>query len=456
MTSLADHVAEWRQIGPALWARNVLGVKPTEQQLEAGRELVARRRVSIRSGHGTGKSTLMAWCVLWFLCTRFPAKVPCTAPTGHQLEDVLWAEVAKWLGVLRDKHPQLGEQIEWSAERVYLKRAPSESFAVARTSRPEKPEALQGFHSENILFLIDEASGIPDEVFQVAEGALSTEGAYVLMAANPTRMDGYFFDSHHRMRSRWAALHWSGEDSPMVARPYIEDMRAKYGAESAVYRIRVLGDFAGNPDGLIPLDLIESAIGRDVKPYGAEVWGLDVARFGEDRTALARRRKNYMGAPVESWRGKDTMQTAGMVKARYDAAKVKPDAIFVDVIGLGAGVVDRMKELDLPVVGINVAETPSAHDKYNRLRDELWFEAREWFQGRDVAIVPDDDLTAELTLPTYKLTSAGKIQVESKDELKRRGVTSPDLADAFCLTFAKGAPRANIRGEVKYDFRGIV
>lgn len=400
----------------------------------------------------------MAWSVLWFMSCYWPCKVPCTAPTGHQLSDVLWAEVAKWLGVMRDRVPQLAEEFDWRSESVELKATPRESFAVARTSRPERPEALQGFHSENILFVIDEASGIPDEVFQVAEGALSTEGAFVIMAANPTRMDGYFYDSHHKSRARWAALHWNGEDSPMVARSYIDDMRSKYGAESAIYRIRVRGDFAGNPDGVIPIDLIEAATLREVKPFGDEVWGLDVARFGEDRTALCRRRKNHMSAAVEAWQGKDTMQTAGIVKARYDAARVKPQAIYVDVIGLGAGVVDRMKELNLPVFGINVAESPSVEAKYNRKRDELWFRARDWFAGRDVCMVQDDALIAELTLPSYRITSSGKIQVESKDELKKRGVTSPDLADAFCLTFAEGIPQQwkSWSKPIKYPKLGVV
>lgn len=454
--NLADHIKLWRQEGPALWAKHVLGASPTPQQIDAGRELVERRRVSIRSGHGTGKSTLMAWSVLWFLCSYYPCKVPCTAPTGHQLDDVLWAEIAKWLSILRERLPELGAQIEWTSERIFLKAAPSESFAVARTSRPEKPEALQGFHSENLLFIIDESSGIPDEVFQVAEGALSTEGTFVLMAANPTRMDGYFYDSHHKMRHRWAALHWNGEDSPMVARSYIEDMRQKYGEESAIYRIRVRGDFAGNPDGIIPLDLIEAAVARSVEPFGDEVWGLDVARFGEDRTALCRRRQNDMSAVVQSWRGKDTMQVAGIVKNEYDAARKKPYAIYVDVIGLGAGVVDRCKELDLPVYGINVSEQPSAIAKYNKLRDELWFKAREWFASREVHMVQDDELIAELTLPTYKITSSGKIQVESKDDMKKRGVTSPDLADSFCLTFATGRPKASSLKPIAYSLAGIV
>lgn len=447
-------ILRWRAEGPALFAQQALGASPTEQQWQASRELVKTRRVSIRSGHGTGKSAFMAWSILWALVCYHPVKVPVTAPTGHQLSDVLWAELAMWW---RKMPPDLMAEFEWAAERFYRKDVPQEAFAAARTSRPEKPEALQGFHAENVVFVIDEASGIPDEVFQVAEGALSTDGAFVVMAANPTRMDGYFYDSHHKQRGRWAALHWNAEDSPLVSRDYIEDMAAKYGRESAIYRIRVRGEFAGNPDGVIPLDLIEGAISREVNAYGPERWGLDVARFGEDRTALAKRHGNAMLVPVKSWRGKDLMQTAGLVKIEYDNAQRKPEAICVDVIGLGAGVADRMRELGLPVVAVNVAESPSASERYNRLRDELWFKAREWFAGRDVKIVKDDELTAELTMPNYKVLSTGKIQVESKDEIKKRagGNRSPDLADAFCLTFAMGGSKRKW-APLKYNDIGIV
>jgi phage terminase large subunit len=449
-------IQRWREGGPALFASEALGAEPTEQQWDGSRKLVSRRRVSVRSGHGTGKSTFEAWCILWFETCFFPCKIPCTAPTGHQLNDILWAELAHWHRVLKDRHPELGAEFEWSAEKFYLKAAPSESFAVARTSRPEKPEALQGFHAENLLFLIDEASGIPEEVFQVAQGALSTEGAYVFMAANPTRMDGYFFDSHHRQREHWEALWWNGEESPLVSKQYIQEMADKYGSESAIYRIRVRGEFSGNPDGVIPLGIVEGAIDRDVKTFGEMVWGVDVARFGEDRTALAKRRGNTMTEPVKFWHGKDTMQVAGLLKMEYDAAQTKPIAINVDVIGLGAGVVDRCKELKLPVAGVNVAESPSIKDQYNRLRDELWFEAREWFDRRDVRIAKDDALIAELTLPSFKVLSNGKKQVEGKDDMKRRGVTSPDLADAFCLTFARGMAKKEWRGAIQYKSHGYV
>jgi len=462
--SLADHVAAWRREGPALWAKHVLGATPTEQQLEAGRALVERRRVSIRSGHGTGKSTLMAWSVLWFLSCYYPAKVPCTAPTGHQLEDVLWAEVSKWLSVLRDRHPALGEQYQWSAGRVYMTRAPSESFAVARTSRPEKPEALQGFHSENLLFLIDEASGVADNVFEVAEGALSTEGAFVLMAANPTRQSGYFFDSQHKMRASWAALHWNGEDSPMVSRGYVANMAKKYGRHSQVFKVRVLGDFVDAADGVISLELCESARVREVSaPPGAPiVWGLDVARFGDDSTALAKRQANVMLEPVIEWWDLDTMQTVGRIKALWDKARPadRPVAINVDVIGIGAGVVDRLKELELPVVGVNVAESESIGAdpdlSFNRLRDELWFRGRRWLEAKDCKMADDDETIAELTTPTYTILSNGRIQVERKDEMKKRGVKSPNRADAWLLTLHEGGMPMRKRQPIRYDNSGIV
>ena len=434
----------WREGGPALFAQEVLGAEPTEQQWQASKAIVEKRRVSIRSGHGTGKSTFMAWCVLWFLACYFPAKVPATAPTSHQLEDVLWAEIAKWHRQMALKFPALAAEFEWSAGAFRMKSAPNESFSVARTSRPEKPEALQGFHSDNILFLIDEASGVADNVFEVAEGALSTDGAFVVMAANPTRQSGYFFDSHHKMRSAWAALHWSGIDSPRVSRTYVENMRKKYGEHSPVFKVRVLGEFIGASDGVISLELCEAARVREVEVNAAApvVWGVDVARFGDDSSALAKRKGNHQQEPVREWWGKDTMQTVGIIKAEYDAATVKPDAINVDVIGIGSGVVDRLKELGLPAVGVNVAESESANASpeisFNRLRDELWWKGREWLEARDCRMADDDETVAELTTPSYSILSNGRIQVERKDDLKKRGVKSPNRADAWLLTFFEG------------------
>jgi hypothetical protein len=279
----------------------------------------------------------------------------------------------------------------------------------------------------------------------VAEGALSTAGAFVVMAANPTRQSGYFYDSHHKMRASWAALHWDGTKSPMVDKSYIAQMAQKYGIQSSVYKVRVLGEFVGAADGVIPLEWCESAKIREVACTGGPIiWGVDVARFGDDSSSLAKRQGNWQLEPVEEWWGKDTMQTTGLVKAEWDATPKdkRPVAINIDVIGIGAGVVDRLKELGLPVAGINVAESEAVNGskerQFNRLRDELWWKSREWLARKDCKLADDDETIAELTVPTYSILSNGLIKVEGKDEMKKRGVKSPNRADSWNLTFADG------------------
>ncbi len=446
--------APWVE-NPVGFCRALLGVSPEPWQEEALRAIQTNDRVAIRSGHGVGKSAVLAWLVIWFLSTRHAAKVPCTAPTAHQLSDILWGEIAKW----RRRLPAaLADRIEVKKDRIESLHAPYECFAVARTARKEQPEAFQGFHSDNLLFIVDEASGVDDAIFEVGEGAMSTPGAKTVLAGNPTRASGYFFEAFHRARAAWATLRVSCSDSTLVASTYAAGMAQRYGADSNVYRVRVLGEFpTAEDDAVIPLDWCESAVRRDVAPLEGMrvVWGLDVARFGSDRTALAKRRGNLLLEPVKSWHGRDLMQVCGLVLDAYEAADDDecPDEILVDSIGLGAGVVDRLRELGLPARGINVAEAAAQDGRHARRRDELWWRAREWFGARDCVIPDDPALIAELSLPKYRFTSAGKLQVESKDDMKGRGVQSPDLADAFCLTFAGGVQRAGRSAARRYGRR---
>ena len=217
-----------------------------------------------------------------------PCKVAVTANTAHQLSDVLWTEIDKWARRLPQSWRDL---LEFKTDKISLKGA-SDSFAVARTSRRENPEALQGFHSENMLFLCEEASGIPDVVFQVGEGAMSTAGAKTVMCGNPTRSEGFFYESHHGQRHRWKAMTVSCHDATTVSEQFLESMKEKYGEESNVYRVRVLGQFPTQSDDvLLPLYLVEEATKRDVEasPTTPVVWGVDVARFGGDRSAIAKR-----------------------------------------------------------------------------------------------------------------------------------------------------------------------
>lgn len=438
---------------PLQFVTDVLGADPYPWQAEALKAIGTEDRVSIRAGHGVGKTTLEAWTVLWFMLTREDFKIPITANSQDQLRDVVWPELRLWHRKLPEP---LRDQVEITAERLFLKAAP-EWFAVARTAAEHNTEALQGFHAKNLLFVLEEASGIADSIVEVAMGALSTPGAKQLMCGNPTKLSGYFYDSHHSLRQRWKTFRVSSEDVP-AARGHIEDIIAKYGRESNAYKIRVLGEFPTQEDEtVIPLDTILQAVERVIEPNEQfrPVWGLDVARFGDDRTALAKRQGNTVHEKVKFWRGKDTMQVAGLVMDEYRLVEqttpdLLPAEILVDVIGLGAGVVDRLNELGLPVRGVNVAESPAAGERFMRLRDELWFKVRDWFRARQCKIIKDDELFGELAAPTYSFTSSGKILVEPKDEMKKRGLRSPDLADAFILTFAGGLERREAHESDRY------
>ena len=435
--SLALTLAASRS-NPRLFVTDILRAEPEPWQAEALGHLATSDRVAIRAGHGVGKTAFLCWAIYWFALTRRDWVIPVTANSQDQLRDVVWAEMMRWH---RRLPAFLADGLEITAERITLKEAP-ENFIVARTASKDRPEALQGFHARNMLFAIEEASGIPEEVFEVAQGALSTAGAKVIMGGNPTRGEGFFYRAFHSNRDRWTTMRVSSQDVPR-ARAHIADIAANYGADSNIYRVRVLGEFpTGEDDSVIPLHLCESAVARAVEPSEAfrVVWGLDVARFGDDRTALAKRRGNVLLEPIKHWSSKDTMQVCGLIVDEYKSTfdDEQPSEIVVDSIGLGAGVVDRLLELGLPVRGLNVGEQPAAKARFMRSRDELWFAARDWLARLDSKLPKDDALIAELTAPKFTISSSGKVQVERKEDLKKRGQRSPDLADAFIMTFAGG------------------
>lgn len=424
-----------------LFVREVFAVEPDEWQVTL-LEAIARgeRRISVRSGHGVGKTTTLAWAITWWICTRFPQKTVCTAPTSAQLFDALAAETKAWIGKLPDNLKVL---FNVKGDRIELLAAPEESFASFRTSRAETPEALAGVHSENVLLVCDEASGIPEQVYEAAAGSMSGHSAVTILAGNPVRSSGLFYDTHHKLRDLWFTLRVNCEESKRVSKDFVADMRRRYGERSNAYRVRVLGEFPlADDDTVIPFELMEAALKREVKPTLVQpIWGVDCARFGADRSALAKRRGNVLTEPIKTWNGLDTMQLVGRVKGEWDitAPSDRPSEINVDVIGLGAGVCDRLRELGLPARGINVSESPALGERFRNLRAELWFKVRDWLAARLANICGDEALGAELVAVKYKFTSNGKIQIESKDEMKKRGMASPDVADAFVLTFASEA-----------------
>ncbi len=446
---------------PVGFVRNVLGGEPTKEQQQLLNAVAkGSRRISVRAGHGVGKSTGCSWLLIWHACTRYPQKAICTAPTAGQLFDALFAELKTWMNKLP---PVLRESFEVQSEKIVFRGAPEASFISARTSSAERPEALAGVHSEHVLLIVDEASAVPEAVFEAAAGSMSGHSAATILIGNPTRNSGLFYRTHHELASDWVRLHWSCVGSPLVAADFIDQIKSTYGETSNAFRIRVLGEFAlADDDTLIAADLVDSAMARDVvaTPNEPMVYGVDVARFGSDRTALCKRTGNVV-ISLKSASGLDLMQTVGWVV--NEAKADRPAEICVDTIGLGSGVADRLREMGYNVRDVNVAEASAMNPNANKLRDELWLSVRDWLATRAVKLPKDDTLRHELVAPRFTFTSSGKIQVESKDNMRKRGMRSPDLGDSLCLTFASTAAGVGGRAlmwapgkPLKRNIRGVV
>lgn len=449
---------------PVLFVREVLGQEPDEWQIEFLIAIASgKRKISVRSGHGVGKSTAASWAAIWYVCTRYTCKVVITAPTSNQLYDALFAELKSQLKKLPD---YLQELFDPKTDRVELKASPTEVFISARTSRAETPEAMQGVHADHVMLIADEASGVPEAVFEAAVGSMSGHNAVTLLLGNPTQSTGLFYDTHHRLKDEWYTMRVNAAESPRVSKEFVEEVRSTYGENSNAFRVRVLGEFPlADDDTVIAISLLEAAKMREIalSHSAPMIWGLDVARFGSDRTVLTKRKGSKLYEPPIVKRNMDTMQVAGFVLNEWNETpeRLRPIEICIDVIGIGSGVVDRLLELGLPVIAVNVGEAPALNDKFLNLRAEIWFRGRTWFEQRNACIeCAPAKLVDELAMVRYSFTSNGKIKVESKDDLKKRtrDRSSPDLADSFLLTFAgpNGVTVVNVGNAKGYATRKSV
>lgn len=433
---------------PGLFVREVLKAEPDGWQDIALQALADNQRVAVRAGHGVGKTATEAWAVLWFLLTRPFPKIPCTAPTKPQLMDVLWPEIAKWLM----NAPELAPYVEWQKTRVVMKQYEERWFATARTSN--KPENMAGFHEEHLLFVIDEASGVDDAIFETIDGALTTAGSKLVMFGNPTRTNGVFYDAFHQDRELYWTYKISCLDSKMASKDYARNMARKYGEDSDIYRVRVQGEFPqGDPDSFIPLELVEDARVRDLEWIDEDELhiGVDVARFGSDETVLAAR-IGPVAFRLDRYGGRTpTTETVGRVLALArelmeehgrDYAVVK-----VDDTGVGGGVTDQLQEivaeegLNIDVIPCNNGAIPEHDpDHYHDWGTESWGTLLDRFKAGEIALkIDDEDLIGQLTTRKKEMTSKGKIKLESKEKMKKRGQRSPDRADALVLAFAEAA-----------------
>lgn len=418
------------------------------------------RRISIRSGHGRGKTTVLVWCIVCTAMTRLPFRIVATAPTSQQLFDVLAADTK---ALFRELPPLWQEVFEVKSESIHHRGNPDKCYISFKTSRAETPEAMAGVHMDEgwVLIVGDEGSGIPDAVYVAGHGSMSGANCTTILAGNPVRVSGFFYDTHHSLArgsrtdgNGWLTFHWSCFTAPGVLHPritpdFLAEAEERYGLGTNDYRVRVLGEFPlSEKDAILPYDLVMASLTRDVQPTAVlPIWGLDCARRGGDRSALCKRKGNVLLEPTKWWKDLELMELTGRVKAEWDQTPMdeRPSSICVDAIGMGAGVADRLAELGLPARHINVSESPAMRDNvYLNLRAEVWYvSVKQWFLERACSLAGDKQLATELTWLLQDYTSSGKLKGPDKDKIRKdhRG-TSPDLADAFALTFLDQAVSA--------------
>jgi len=455
---------------PVEFTEDVIGVTPDPSQAKILQSVADNQMTTVRSGHGVGKSAVEAWAVIWFLCTRPFPKIPCTAPTQHQLFDILWAEISKWIR----NNPALEQDIIWTKEKVYMNGYPQEWFAVARTA--SKPDALQGFHAEDVLYIIDEASGVDDKIFEPVLGALSTPGSKLLMCGNPTQLQGFFYESHTKNRASYKTFHLDARDSTRVSQDFVDTIIRMYGEDSDVFRVRVAGEFPlAEDDVFIPLPLVEKSIHTEYRPKITPDQihiGCDVARFGDDKTVIGYRTDEK----VTLWKkrqGQDTMKTADdivllgqqLVEKYHLSAKRDPGIpIKVDDGGVGGGVVDRLRQIKrnnperfwwMEIFPVKFGQKIK-HRFYDDSTTYMMSIVKSLLNPFDEEgnkkpielILPDDDnLVAQLSGRKYNMTEQGKIRIESKKAVKQRGSPSPDEADCvllLCLPVKLPKKRRNV------------
>lgn len=399
------------------------------------------KRITFRGGVGFGKTRALAVLVWWALFTHEEVQVTIFGPTEGQIERGVWKE----LRILHEKmRPFFQSSFEVSAKKVRRARNPANCFAEYALASKENVSAARGIHMRNNFVFVDEATGIEDEVYTGAlQNVLRDPNGKLCLISNPSSTSGYFYDTWNgRIAPLWTKVHGKMTDSPHVTAKDLAEAELEYGGKfSREYRILVLGEFPlSDVDGLIPRNLVEQAIeNNEAVPSSTlpVIWGFDPADGGDRSVLVIRHDNKVLG--IHTWRGLDIAQASLKVRDLYQATSgtSKPMAICVDSIGIGNTAYKILEQCGVPVKKVIVSASPTRRpDFYSRLRDQLWWECREWFLTENVSIPNHEELIKELLTPNYE-SESGKIKIEKKESMKKRlKGASPDHADALCLTFA--------------------
>lgn len=442
MRARAPDPSEWAIFidDPVGFVYQVIGATPQEWQKQYMMAVANKDNVrcAVKACHGPGKTAVAAWLILWFLCTRPFALVPCTAPTEHQLHDKLWPELHKWH---RKSKAELWRWFEWEKTKYFLREEKEEWFAVARVARVRKEGVMgaeafgmQGFHNEHLLFIIDEASGVDDAVYAAVEGALSTEGDEVKCAAfgNPNIASGWFYQAFHKRKSMWYTQTVSYSDSPKVSNKWAEEMIENFGLKHPWVQVKVLGEF---PDllehGLYQLSMIEACQEREVEGCNIVTIGVDVARYGDARTIFA----IADGGNVHTFLTfMDHAVDEVALELEYAAKSVGASYVVIDADGIGAAVVDILKKLlrntKIRIIEWNGNSTPNEEERYLNARSEIFWLVRQAVGNILVSLPESDALARQASGVRYEVNKDGQIVIEDKKKLIAMIGESPDELDA--------------------------
>lgn len=447
-TKLAD------ETGPDEWQVEVLTLLGQECRKRGEGAVLGAIQVAIASGHGVGKTTLVAWIIHWFMATRADPQVIVTANTQGQLTGKTWRELAKWQRMAIN-----ADWFTWTATTFYFKARPDTHKASAVPWTKERGEAFAGTHDANVLMIFDEASAIDDTIWTAADGAMTTTGAMFLCFGNPTRNTGRFRECWRQFRHRWITRQVDSRRAKKANQAQIKGWIEDYGEDSDFVRVRVKGEFPrSGTTQLISQDLVDRSRAAFRRRHGdnlrktlvdgpeafalykldENIWApklfiIDVARFGGDQIVFSVRQSKTFIAVFKT-REMDIPQIA--YRANEWIIALQPDHVLVDAAGVGGGVVDLLEDMGHEVWSV-VGGAKALNDRrfYNR-RSEMWWKAREWLQEGGMIEYEDQELAEDLTGPEYGFSDRGdRVQVENKEDMRARGLPSPDTGDTLAMSF---------------------
>jgi len=434
-----SEIVSWWRANPVIFIKEILGIDLWSKQVEIAESVRDNPRTSVRSASAVGKTLASSCIALWFLCSFYPATILTTGKSFRQVKEQLWREI-------RAKHAQSKIPIGGNITQTSLTLA-DDWFAFGFST--DEPDRITGFHNKHVLVIVDEASGIPDEVFGALENPLAAGFTRSLWLGNPTQSVGKFRDSF--ASPIYKNFHISAFDTPgftgdgdypfLISKEYVEQKKQEWGEDNPLYEVYIKGDFpSGETDRLVPFGLAEAAIHRDIKTDKEDLVaiGVDTARFGEDENALYVRRGNKV-IDKAFWKKTDTEAVIGHIVHEMD--KYENPVVNIDE-GYNPGVVDGLKALHRRVNGISFQGKPKNSKLYANIRAEMYWDLANKFKENSIQIPNDKILLKQITdIKKKPLNRYDQIIIESKEDMKLRGLKSPDRADALALCFMNPVPK---------------